>query len=167
MNRSAKVLQDALRIGALICLALATIMFMTLLGGSFSEPELVVSQKSTSGSGLNTRFGISCELPFPQRGATYNLGVSRTFYDTARTGDSLRSPLVGYLKLVRNGEVLARHFSQDFIVPAAYSAIALLPLLSFLRLRNILAKRIALPFLVTVELAVIGVFLYGTFVPCC
>lgn len=145
----------------------ALTFFMALRGGSFSDRELVVSRKYTSESGSLTQFRLSSELPYPQRGFTYDTTVSRAFYDAARTGDSLRSPLTGYLKLVREGRVVARYFSQDFVVPAVYSSVALLPVVVFLKLERSPLRRVILTVVGLGEVIVIGAFLYGLFAPCC
>ena len=146
---------------------LAAIMFMALRGGSFSERELVVSRKYTSVSGSLTQFRLSSELPYPQRGFTYDTTVSRAFYDAAKTGDSFRSPWTGYFKLVRDGRTVARYFSQEFVVPAVYSFVALLPVVAFLRLERLPLPRVVLTVVGLIEVVVIGAFLYGIFAPCC
>src|SRR5689334_13930343 len=138
-------MHNALRTGAVACLMLAALtFFMALRRGSFSDRELVVERKYISESGSLTQFRISSELPYPQRGFTYDTTVSKSFYDAARTGDSLRSPLTGYLKLVREGRVVARHFSQDFVVPFVYTSVALLPLVAFVKTEHLRLRRVIL-----------------------
>src|SRR5207249_3391921 len=114
-----------------------------------------------------THFRLSSERPYPQRGFTYDTTVSRAFYDAAKTGDSLRSPWTGYLKLVRDGRVVARYFSQEFVVPAVYSFVAFLPVAAFLRLERMRLPRVILTVVGLIEVVIIGAFLYGMFVQCC
>jgi hypothetical protein len=157
-----------LRTGAVICVILSVLTFlMALRGGSFSDRELIVSRKYTLESGSLTQFRLSSELPYPQRGYTYDTTVSRTFYDAAKTGDNLRSPLTGYLKLVREGGVVARYFSQEFVVRFVYAVVALLPVVAFLKLEHLPLPRLSLSVVGLIELVIIGAFLYGLFAPCC
>ena len=163
-----KVIHDVLRVGAGICILLAALIFFrNLHGGSFSERELVVADKYTTEAGSETQFRLKGELPYPQRGFTYDTTVSRSFYDATKTGDRLRSPFSGYLTLNREGRVVARYFSQEFVIPAVYSFVALLPIASFLNWGRLRLRRAILVVIGLIEVAVIGLFLYGTFVPCC
>lgn len=145
----------------------ALTFLVALCGGSFSDRELVVSRKYTSESSSLTQFRLSSELPYPQRGFTYDTAVSRSFYDAATTGDTLRSPLTGYFKLVREGRVVSRYFSRKFVVPFVYAIIALLPVVAFLKLERLPLGRVCLSVVGVIEVAVIGAFLYGLFAPCC
>jgi len=159
-----RMLMIILRIGAAICVALAGLtFFMGLFGGSFSQPQLIVSQKYTN----EIQFRLMSEVPYPQRGFTFDTTVSRAFYDAAETGDELSSPLTGYFKLVRDGRIVARYFSPDFIAPAVYSFVALLPAVAFLRLDRLWFRRFVLPVLGLIEAAVMVAFLYATFASCC
>jgi hypothetical protein len=141
--------------------------FVALRGGSFSDRELVVSRKYTSESGSLTQFRLSSELPYPQRGFTFDTTVSRSFYDAATTGDTLRSPLTGYLKLVREGRVVGRYLSRKFVVPFVYAVVALLPGVAFLKLERLPLGRVCLSVVGVIEVGVIGAFLYGLLAPCC
>jgi hypothetical protein len=149
-------------------MTLAVFMFfMSLWGGDFSERELVISRKYTSGVGSNIQFRLDNELPYPQRGFEFDTTVSRGFYNAAKTGDLIRSPLTGYLKLVRDGRTVTRYFSQDFVVPALFSFVALLPIVVFLKLGPSPYRRVLLILVCFVEALIIGASLYGLFVPCC
>jgi hypothetical protein len=161
-------MHKTLRTGAVACLILAALtFFMALRGGSFPDRELVVERKYISESGSLTQFRLSSELPYPQRGFTYDTTVSRSFYEAAKTGDRLRSPLTGYLKLVRDGRVVGRYFSQEFVIPFVYSVVALLPAVAFVKMERLPFRRVVLPIVALIEVAVIGAFLYGLFAPCC
>jgi hypothetical protein len=159
-------MRNVLQIGAAICAIFAALTFYFALScGGFIGREFIISGKNAVEMRSRTQFRLYCEAPYPQRG-TYNATVSRAFYDAAKTGDSIRSPLTGYLKLMRDGRVVARHFSQEFVIPAVYSSVALLPLVAFLTVGRSPLPRVVPAVLGLIEVVVVGVFLYGILLPC-
>ena len=153
----------ALRTGAVISVLLGVLtLFAQVRGNVISGRELIVSSKYTSESGSGLQFRISSELQYPQRGLTYDTSVSRPFYDAAKTGDGLRSPVGGYLKLMRDGRVVARYFSKELIVPAVYALVALLPAVVFLRSERWPMRRVLMSVVGVLEIVVIGVIVHAT-----
>jgi hypothetical protein len=149
-----------LRFGAAVCAALAVLMFcIGLLGGSFSDQELVVTRKYVSGA----QFRIYSESVRP--GFAYDTMVSGAFYDVAQPGDRIRSPLCGYLRLVRDGRTIRRYFSDDFIFPAAYALAALFPSVVFIKSESLPLPKLILPIVAVLEGAILAMFLIGLFVP--
>jgi hypothetical protein len=158
----------ALRTGAVMCAFIAAFMFSRL---SMSTPsfkqELEISQKYISDSGPERQYRLLNELPFPQRGSSYDTAVSRDFYEAAQAGDKIRSPLPGYLQLVRDGRVVGRYVSDEVVFPYAFSVGALLPLVSFWKPAAVPVRRILFLIVGMLEVLVVGMFLYGTFLSCC
>jgi hypothetical protein len=156
----------ALRIGAVVCLiAVGLTLSMTVFDDmSFTRGGGVVIRKYTTTSGSLVQFRLDCGL---QSGGEYNSAYSRRFYDSAKVGDHLQFPLHGYTRLVRDGQTVGRDFSEDLIFPVAYSFIALLPSILFIRVDRLRYRRLLYGFAGVIEVAVIGLIAYSLFAPCC
>jgi hypothetical protein len=156
----------ALKVGAIICLVLAAIVFSTafLADSSFTHGGGEVIRKYTENSGSQTQFRLDCGL---KSGGEYNSTYSKSFYDIAKLGDQLRFPLTGMTELVRDGHVIKYNFSEDFVFPTVFTLLALLPGVVFVRRDRLPIPRVIYIILGSIEVLIIGGALVGTFMPCC
>ena len=155
----------ALRIGAVVCLIVAGLtLTMNVSQNTFAKGGGIVIRKYTTASGSPIQFRLDCRL---QSGGEYNSVYSRRFYDSAKVGDHLQFPLDGYTRLVRDGQIFGRDFSEDFIFSVAYSFIALLPSILFLRIDRLPYHRLLYIFAGVIEVVVIGLPAYSLVAPCC
>ncbi len=154
-----------LRIGAGICLVLAALSLALplLQHSSFARGGGAVIRKYVSTSGSGSQFRLDCGL---DSGGEYNCTYSRRFYDAARVGDHLEFPCHGYTRLVRDGAIIKRDFSDELIFPAVYSLVALLPSLVFIQTNKPPLRRLFYALAGSVEALVIAVTLYGFLAPC-
>lgn len=166
LKRPFSPIVKALRIGAILCVVIAALTAGSSLlsNRSISQSDLIVSHLHVSESRTSTQFRLYCESP---NGPDYDMPFPKRFYDAARSGDRLHSPFPGYTQLVRDGQVIRRHFSEDVVVPVVFSLIALLPLVSFVRPAILPLRHAALFVVGLIEVGVIGVFLYPMFFTCC
>lgn len=125
---------------------------MVIANKFVSEPDAVIRQ-----------YRISLELPYPEHGLTVNTSVPQRFYDVAKTGDTIRSPFHGYLVLVRENKVIARHFTDDLIVPGVMFFVSLIPITAFLKLERIRFGAFCMAVLTFIECLMIGLFFFLLF----
>lgn len=90
----------------------------------------------------------------------------RLFYEKAQVGDHLHGKVNGYVKLVRDGHVVARHVGEDLIFVIVFAIAAFMPLLTLMDIKNNALRIVVRIFAVisglcvlTVILAVIGAIL--------
>ena len=154
-----------LRIGAVVCLIVAgfTLRISVFQDMSFIRGGGIVIRKYTTPPGSLIQFRLDCGL---QSGGEYNAVYSRRFYDSAKVGDHLQFPVQGYTRLMRDGQIVGRNFSEDLIFAVAYSFIALLPSILFIRVARLPYHRLLYVFAGVIEVAVIGFFAYSLFAPC-
>ena len=130
-----------------------------LLGGDFSDHELVVTRKYVS----ETQFRIYSESL--KSGFAYDTTVSHGFYDVVHTGDRIRSPLRGYLKLIRDGQTIGRYFSDDFVFLAIYTLVGLFPLVVYIKPETLPFRKVVFPVMAVLEGVIISLFFIGLFSP--
>lgn len=155
----------ALKIGAVICLALAAFMLIPLLADTlFTRGGGVITRKYTERSGPITQFRLDCRL---NRGGGYDCPYSQGFYEVAKAGDQLEFPLTGITLLVHDGHVIKYNFSEEFVFPTMFAFVALLPSIVFVRGGRLPYERVIYILLGLIEVLIIGGMLAGTFLACC
>lgn len=151
-----------LRMAAVICAVLATADFcVALFLNDFPHHEqLVIKRKYVSG----VAFRIDSESLKP--GLAYDTPVSRGFYEATHTGDYLRSPFQGCLRLIRDGRTIRLYFSDDAVSEVAYALAALVPLVVFVKPKTFHFRGVVWSAVAILEGVIIGMTIFELFLPC-
>jgi hypothetical protein len=164
------VLKMFVKVFAVITAAIGIYTFHHFVVPSFNESmdDYIISNKSADPDGYMIEF----HLPdHPGEDWKHDLYFSKSFYNAAQVGDHLQMYSMssrlgggnwgnGYMRLVRDGRVIARELSGDQCHSILFILAALFPLLVFIPCKNHGVRLSILGLAALMEIAIIGIILF-------